>query len=384
MKIERNNIKMIELLDNFITWFRFTGVAPFTLHINDCELERNKPNCVLNITLLIAYLIGTGFYIQNYHDQDGLISNVLAHIQLAANTISFAIIIIVPIKNVHIMKSIAKKFVKIDNILNDNNSKGNEIKDMKNYSDITMGDNISTSSVNSTVTNINNNMNTLINNRINSSDNSGSSILYTLCLREFKIVFYVASIHLITLVILNFYATVIDSKMSLVDWIIIISPLVWSSFIIAQVGILILWLYHRSESINQILWSIERSFALNRTLSSNVANISFKVSPTSCNIRSIAKHLSNVFQALNEICDLVNEIENYYGLIFLSSFAAIFIESAIRIYSAFTFIICYDTFSTPPSIWIIICCILTGLTCIAIIFGITTACERLTNGVSII
>lgn len=323
---------MFQLLTTFFNWFQFVGIAPYKLDSNESSLGRHPIKCIISFVLLIAFWIQFACYVESFENADGLISKVLSHIQLAANAISFTIIIVVPMKNCDIMNLIVGKFVKIDKILGDTNN----------------------------------------------------SILYTMCLNQFKIIFCLTCTHLTVLCLLDFYATVIDSEKFFLDWIITVVPLVWSSFMIAQVGILILWLYRRSESINQILWDIERSFALNRALSSttNVKNIAIKISPASSSIRTIAKHLSNVFQALNEICDLVNEIESFYGLIFLSSFASIFIQSAIQIYSAFTFIICYDSLEDPkPTVWLIVSAALTGVTCIIIIFGITTVSERLTNGV---
>lgn len=312
----------------FLKPYKLFGITPFKNSKNKLNVNLCFPQIWIIIVLaILLYWIGIVLTFLEDHKNAHKLSIIANYIQIITNTIAFTVALTYPLIQRITVNSIINSFERVDQELNYLKIKINYKADSRSY-------------------------------RV---------LIISCCL-----------ILLATTMYDFFVAVVIMSTLKAWYWLVTIIPLIIYSIALSQAYVVIGFIKKRCQLINQVIWEFQTSDKSSVVNAKNIVIVSIFNDTTP--IISLSELFSKLFIALNELCELSQLIEKLFGLLFLTTFSAIFAVTSIQLFY------CYLVITTASSengysIWSLIQSVNIILINLILILGITSVCEAVSTEV---
>lgn len=305
----------------FLKPYKCIGLAPFKQNKNNFSVNFSFPLIFIIIICVLFYWIGVVITFMEDRSKSHNLSVIANWIQILANAIALTVALTYPMMQKRTVSSIIKSFEKVDQELNYLKIKINYMEETRNY-----------------------------------------RLFISICF----LILLASSIY-------DFFVTILFLKtLKTWYWFVTILPSMIYSFALSQAFLVIGFIKKRCQMINQLIWEFHSSDKACKMNAKNMALISIfnDTNP----IISLSDLFSKLFIALNELCELSQHVELYFGPLFLTTFSAIFAVTSIQLFYCYLYIISSSS-ENSFSIWALLQSL--DIICInlLLILGITSVCE---------
>lgn len=171
--------------------------------------------------------------------------------------------------------------------------------------------------------------------------------------------------------------------LNLFYWIITFLPSIVQTFSLCFANNLLTSFYFRLQLTKQILKSERLPYLKKKYITAIPENEKkfFKPSSNQCPEKELLSDMSSVFILFNDLLDLGCAIENFFGTIFLSSIASIFVVTTVQIYYCYVLVVTEGSEAMGYSTWTIIVSVNYIILNTVTIAYLTTICELIANQV---
>lgn len=311
----------------FLKPYKCVGLAPFKKNKNNFSVNFSYPLLWVIVLCVLFYWIGIVITFMEDRSKSHNLSVIANWIQIIANAIALTVAFTYPMMQKQTVSSIIKLFERVDEELNCLKIKVNYREETRNY-----------------------------------------RIFISVC-------FFI----LLASSIYDFFVTILFLKtLKPWYWFVTILPLLVYSIALSQAFLVIGFIKKRCQMINEVIWEFHGSIKASKVNAKNLALISIfnDTNP----IISLSNLFSKLFIALNELCELSQHVELFFGPLFLTTFAAIFAVTSIQLFYCYLYIISLSE-ERYFSIWALIQSL--DIICInlLLILGITSVCEGVSTQV---
>lgn len=195
--------------------------------------------------------------------------------------------------------------------------------------------------------------------------------------RRYRFAILVCGFLLLSSSVYDFFVTIIYVKtLKPWYWFVTILPLMIYAFALSQAFLVIGFIKKRCQLINQIMWEF---YSSDKTLWVNAKNVTL-ISIFSDNnpTISLSELFSRLFISLNELCELTEYVELFFGPLILTTFAAIFCVTSIQLFYCYLYIISASK-GNDYSFWALVQSFNIILINLMLIIGITSVCESVST-----
>lgn len=329
----------LEFFLRYMTVMQIFGNLPYTYETANKKLALSPIKCISSA--IVSILVGTGacYAIQrSKHNKDD-VSKFANYLQLAANIIALAAALYIPIVKFSSFSTMLMKFQKLDD-------KFESLGTVTNYKRIF------------------------------------NKFLLSIVSFTFCMILYTSYSH---------YAICTRMDTPFWYWATTSLPFVFVGFALFQACAIILFLCNKCNGINKIILKLSNSYAAQihdkGSALKKTNDVLVSIIPLSESESNFNEVHSMVSEILNEICDLTHEIENFFGPLFLTSFAAIFTVATIQSYYIIVIIV-YSSDEKMSSAGFNVysiadACFLVWMN-IWMLIGSTVICEKISSNVGIL
>lgn len=309
----------------FLQPYKCVGITPFKKNKNNSSVNYSYPLVWAVVLCVLLYWIGVILTFMEDRSKSHNLSVIANWIQILVNAIALTVALAYPMLQKKTVNSIIKSFERVDKELICLNVKLNYCEETRRY----------------------------------------------------RFVILVCGFLLLSSSVYDFFVTVLYVKtLKPWYWFVTILPLMIYSFGLSQVFIVIGFIKRRCQLINQIMWEFTISDKTHWVNAKNVTLIS--IFRDNNPIISLSELFSKLFISLNELCELTEHVERFFGPLMLTTFAAIFCVTSIQLFYCYLYIISASK-GNDYSFWALVQSLDIILINLMLIIGITSVCESVTT-----
>lgn len=313
----------------FLKPYKIFGISPFKNSQNKTNVKLCFPQIWIIVLVILIYWVGVVASFLEDRSNSHKLSIIANWIQIITNTIAFTVALTYPMIQRVTVNSIINSFERVDQ----------ELDYLKIH------------------------------------------INYKADAKSYRFLIICCGLVLLTTTMYDFFvAVVIMNTLQAWYWFVTIVPLIIYAIALSQAYIVIGFIKKRCQLINQVVWEFQSSDKSSMVNAKNVAIVS--IYNDTKPVIPLSELFSKLFTALNELCELSLLVEKLFGLLFLTTFAAIFAVTSIQLFY------CYLVITTASStdgysIWSLIQSVDIILINLALVLGITSVCEGVSTEVRV-
>lgn len=313
----------------FLKPYKIFGISPFKNSENKTNVKLCFPQIWIIVLVILIYWMGIVASFLEDRSNSHKLSIIANWIQIITNSIAFTVALTYPMIQKVTVNSIINSFEKVDLEL----------------------------------------------------DYLKININYKADAKSYRFLIISCGLFLLTTTMYDFFVgVVIMSTLKAWYWFVTIIPLIIYSIALSQAYIVIGFIKKRCQLINQVVWEFQCSDKSSMVNAKNVVIVS--IFNDTKPVITLSELFSKLFIALNELCEISLLVEKLFGLLFLTTFAAIFAVTSIQLFYCYL-VITTASSTNGYSIWSLIQSVDIILINLALVLGITSVCEGVSTEVRI-